>query len=40
MTGTGPLDLTPIYGVFLTTVAVVLLAFEVGFRVEQYQRRR
>jgi hypothetical protein len=40
MTGSGPLDLTPIYGVFLAAMAVVLLAFEVGFRVEQYRHRR
>ena len=40
MTDNGPLDLIPICGVFLLTVAVVLLAFEVGFRVEQYWRRR
>jgi hypothetical protein len=40
MTDTGPLDLLPICGVVLATVAVVLLTFEVGFRVEQYRRRR
>ena len=34
------LILIPICGVFLATVAVVLLTFEVGFRVEQYWRRR
>ena len=32
MTDNGPLDLILIYSVFLATVAVVLLAFEVGFR--------
>ena len=36
----GPLDLLPIWGVFLTTVAVVLLAVEGGFRLGQYRRRR
>jgi hypothetical protein len=36
----GPLDLSPICGVFLATVAVVLLTFEAGFRVEHYWRRR
>jgi hypothetical protein len=40
MTDNGPLDLILIYSVFLATVAVVLLAFEVGFQVEQYQHRR
>jgi hypothetical protein len=40
MIDTGPLDLLPIWAVFLATVAAVLLAFEVGFRVEQYWRRR
>ena len=36
----GPLDLLPIWGVFLATVAVVLLAVEGGFRLDQYRRRR
>jgi len=36
----GPLDLLPIWGVFLATVAVVLLAVEGGFRLGQYRRRR
>ena len=36
MTDNGPLDLFPNCGVFLAAVAVVLLAFEVGFRVELY----
>lgn len=40
MTGTEPLNLIPIYGLFLAAMAVVLLAFKVGFRVEQYQSRR
>jgi hypothetical protein len=40
MTDNGPLDLIPICGVLLATVAVVLLAFEAGFRVEHYWRRR
>ena len=40
MTDNGPLDLIPIWGVFLATMAVVLLTFEVGFRVGQYWRRR
>ena len=40
MTDNGPLDLILIYSVFLATVTVVLLAFEVGFRVGQYQHRR
>ena len=40
MTGSGPLDLSPICVVFLAAMAVVLLAFEAGFRVEHYWRRR
>jgi hypothetical protein len=40
MTDKGPLDPILICGVFLATVAVVLLAFEAGFRVEHYWRRR
>jgi len=36
----GPLDLLPIWGVFLATVLVVLLAVEGGFRLGQYRRRR
>jgi hypothetical protein len=40
MTDNGPLDLIPICCVFLAPVAVVLLAFEAGFRVELYWRRR
>ena len=36
----GPLDLLPIWGVFLATVAVVLLAVDGGFRLGQYRRRR
>jgi hypothetical protein len=40
MTQNGPLDLSPICGVFLVAMAVVLLAFEAGFRVEHYWRRR
>src|SRR5271165_4059660 len=36
----GPLDVLPIWGVFLATVAVVLLAVEGGFRLGQYRRRR
>jgi hypothetical protein len=36
----GPLDLLPIWGVFLATVVVVLLAVEGGFRLGQYRRRR
>jgi hypothetical protein len=36
----GPLDLLPIWGVFLATVAVVLLAVEGGFRLGRYRRRR
>ncbi len=36
----GPLDLLPICGVFLATVAVILLAVEGGFRLGQYRRRR
>jgi hypothetical protein len=39
MTDNRLLDLLPVCGVFLATVAVVL-TFEVGFRVEQYWRRR
>jgi hypothetical protein len=40
MTDNGLLDLLPICGGFLATLAAVLLAYEVGFRVEQYWRRR
>ena len=40
MHSAGPLDLLPIWGVFLATVAVVLLAVEGGFRLGQYRRRR
>ena len=40
MHNAGPLDLLPIWGVFLATVAVVLLAVEGGFRLGQYRRRR
>ena len=40
MTDGGRLDLLPIWGVYLTTVVVVLLAFEGGLRVGQYRRRR
>jgi hypothetical protein len=40
MTDNGPLELIPICGVCLAAVVVVLLAFEAGFRVEQYWRRR
>jgi hypothetical protein len=36
----GPLDLLPIWGVFLATVAVVLLAIEAGLRLGLYRRRR
>ncbi len=36
----GPLDVLPIWGVFLATVAVVLLAVDGGFRLGQYRRRR
>jgi hypothetical protein len=36
----GPIDLIPIWGVFLATVAVVLLAIEGGFRLGGYRRRR
>ena len=35
-----PLDFLPIWGVFLATVAVVLLAIEGGFRLGQFRRRR
>ena len=40
MTDGGRLDLLPIWGVYLTTVVVVLLAFEGGLRVGPYRRRR
>ena len=36
----GPLDLFPIWGVFLATVVVVLLAIEGGLRLGQFRRRR
>ena len=35
-----PLDLLPIWGVFLATVAVIHLAVEGGFRLRQYRRWR
>jgi len=35
----GPLDLLPIWGVFLATVAVIHLAVEGSFRLRQYRRR-
>jgi hypothetical protein len=40
MTAGGRLDLLPIWGVFLATVVVILLAFECGFRVGPFRRRR
>jgi hypothetical protein len=40
MNRSGPLDWLPIWCVFLATVAAVLLAIEVGFRLGQYRRRR
>ena len=40
MTDGGRLDLLPIWGVYLITVVVVLLAFEGGLRVGRYRRRR
>ena len=40
MTDVGPLDLLPIWGVFPATVVIVLLAFEGGFRLGRYRRRR
>ena len=36
----GPLDFLPLWGVFLVTVAVILLAIEGGFRLGMYRRRR
>ena len=36
----GPLDFLPLWGVFLATAAVVLLAIEGGFRLGTYRRRR
>ena len=36
----GPLDFLPLWGVFLVTVAVILLAIEGGFRLGRYRRRR
>ena len=35
-----PIELLPIWGVFLATAMVVLLAIEGGFRLGQYRRRR
>lgn len=35
-----PLDYLPLWGVYVATVAVVLLSFEVGFRLERYRLRR
>jgi hypothetical protein len=36
----GPLDFLPLWGVFLVTVALILLAIEGGFRLGTYRRRR
>ena len=36
----GPLDFLPLWGVFLATVALILLAIEGGFRLGTYRRRR
>ena len=36
----GPLDFLPLWGVFLATVAVILLSIEGGFRLGTYRRRR
>lgn len=36
----GAIDHLPIWGVFLTTVAVVLLSIEGGYRLGKYRRRR
>ncbi|HEY2154039.1 MAG TPA: hypothetical protein VGH33_00315 [Isosphaeraceae bacterium] len=38
--GRGAIDFLPIWGVFLATVAVVLLSVEGGFRLGAYRRRR
>lgn len=35
-----PLDYLPLWGVYVATVAVVLLSFEIGFRLERYRLRR
>jgi hypothetical protein len=35
----GPLDPLPLWGIFLVTVAVILLSIEGGFRLGQYRRR-
>ena len=34
-----PLDVIPLWGVFLITVAVILLSIECGFRLGQFRRR-
>jgi hypothetical protein len=36
----GATDFLPIWGVFLATVAVVLLSIEGGYRLGTYRRRR
>lgn len=36
----GPLDILPIWAVFVATVAAVLLGIEGGFRLGRYRRRR
>jgi hypothetical protein len=36
----GPLDFLPLWGVFLVTVGLILLAIEGGFRLGTYRRRR
>src|SRR4051794_6743677 len=36
----GVIDFLPIWGVFLATVAVVLLSIEGGYRLGRYRRRR
>jgi hypothetical protein len=35
-----PLDVIPLWGVFLITVAAILLAIECGFRLGQFRRQR
>ena len=34
-----PLDVIPLWGIILITVAVILLSIEFGFRLGQFRRR-
>lgn len=34
------IDYLPLWGLYVATVAIVLLSYEIGFRLERYRRRR